>query len=745
MRKTVALDFETHLISEKAILPKPVCLVLSSRDDLSALLPGTAVWRRDGVNSYLLGNDDRHAFGVVLTKLLSDSETHLVGANLAFDLGVATYDDPALIPLIFGAGIGGRLHDIMIIDRLIRLATSGQMEFYTLPDGTTKDVQYSLTALEKRLININRESDKEGEDIWRLRYSALDGVHANDYPAGAREYALADGWGTLRCYEELISKVTPRGHGSANTEEFQALVDYCLMLMTAHGLDIDKEQVDRLDEALSIVLSEENHRPLYEAGLLTRPTPERIRRTKKGEIMRHKTGQYAGQPILVEGKPEAVKTRALQEHVLNLYKMLEITNHKLTPKGVELGVFPGHEDYLKYVSVDHEVLVDLAPLDPSGLLEVFSTRQKYAKIRNSYLPVLLKAERLHPGYNVLVSTGRSSSRGGGRKPLYPTMSIQVLPRMEEGHLNVRATLVPRKDHVFCSIDFDALELCSFAQKCYSLFGHSALREVINKGQDPHAFLGAQLAAALNPEFSKVVRDLGITSKDEIYAAFVKLKKCGDPDLESLYKHYRTFAKPVGLGLPGGLGIKTLRVTAKAIYGVVIESDQLAQTFKDLWLDTYPEAAEYLRVWVPSQEDRHNAGDDLGGLCYESPMGMFRANTNYCATANGAALQTPSAEGFKLALVDCIERCVNRERGDPLFGSMQVAQVHDEIVFELPRDRAKSLGIHAAKAMCDNMQSIMPDVTIRAKPAFMTRWLKGAEGENLLWSLGVDGKLYSEPF
>jgi hypothetical protein len=751
----IAFDFETYRIGPGAICPKPVCLTWASRD-VSLAPDGAVVVNRGGVEVGIIGNADKDAPTNVVRGLLEATDLHLYGANLAFDLGVAAYHDPSLVPLIFAAGHAGRLHDVMIIEKLKRLSTTGNLEFVTLPDGSNKELRYDLSSLEKRHIGRDRSAQKEGEETWRANYSALDGRLAADYPADAMDYAMADAEGTLLVAEAQEITTTESGHRSANTEAIQAFADFCFMLITAQGMGVDAEQVKRLDDAVDEVMSPEHHAPLYDAGLLDPAVPERIRRTKKGAVMRHKTGPYAGQPILVKGKEEKVNKRAIQQHVLDLCMALD-RKPKITATGIENKVplyvmekgdddpLPQQRinpDVVKYISTDRATLVDLDGLDPTGLLSVYATRQRYAKVKSTYLPVLRNTDRVWAGYNVIVSTGRSSSRGGGKKPLYPSCNIQNIPRLMEGNLNVRACFVPDPGYTFCSIDFSALELCSFAQTCYELLGYSVLRDAINAGYDPHAFLGAQLAAALDPEFGKALDDEGITDKHDRYKAFMRLK--GTDIGGKLFKKYRTFAKPVGLGFPGGLGIQTFRVFAKSVYGVVIESDELAKTLKDLWFDTYPEAKEYL-AWVPSQEDAERASDENGGLCYTSPLGMFRANANYCATANGRGLQTPSAEGFKLAVIDCVERCVNPDMGDEiLFGTMAVAQVHDEILFMFPQGRERECGEHAARVMCENMSVIMPDMVVRAEPAYMTRWLKGAEGRDLIWSMNEEGELSSEP-
>ena len=97
---------------------------------------------------------------------------------------------------------------------------------------------------------------------------------------------------------------------------------------------------------------------------------------------------------------------------------------------------------------------------------------------------------LHPAYDVLKATGRTSSYGGmklsdGSKLGF---NVQQLPRKG----GVRECFVPRKGYVYIGADYSTLELCCLAQVTYTLFGESAMREAINSGQDLHMVTGASI-------------------------------------------------------------------------------------------------------------------------------------------------------------------------------------------------------------------------------------------------------------
>lgn len=704
--KTVAFDFETHPIAPGSLAPAPVCLSLASRHDLRPYLPrqeGLLLRDSGGLQEVLIGDDVPGTMVEVMSRLLADPVVHLIGANTAFDTAVAVYADPArLLPAVFAAADAERLHDVMLIEMLLNLSTSGNLETMTLPTGEVVECRYALSDLEARRLGVDRSADKDSDsgDHWRINYHALSGWRASDYPPDAASYAMADAVGTLLVHESQLAARKDAFHGSCNTEAMQCAVSVCLYLMSAHGLGVDQAQVERMEQALLQKLSPEAHAPLYEAGLLTPPKPPR--QYKNGSV------DADGRPKMVAGQPEKRCDKKIREYVQAL-----CDERGLSPKLTETG----------QVSMDADTLKQLAAIDDTGLMALLHTRAHYDKIRTTYLPTLKGNERIYPGYNTIVSTGRTSSRGNGRgrKQLYPSCNIQNIPRIEEGDLNVRACFVPGPGKVFCSIDFSALELCSFAQMTYSLFGFSVHRDKINKGFDLHAYLGSRLAANLDGGFREAV--YGIDDPDEVYRRFVALK--ADEAGAKVFKHYRTFAKPTGLGFPGGLGAQTFIEYARATYGVQVDLET-AQTLKNLWLQTYPEADRYLNEWVPRQEDGQHGGSENGGYCYTSPLGMFRANASYCACANGFGLQTPSAEGAKLAVYDSLRRCVDPVLDDPLFGGMLVAFVHDELIFEFDEETAFAQGDRAARLMVDAMSILMPDVKLGAAPTYMRRWLKGAE-------------------
>lgn len=428
------------------------------------------------------------------------------------------------------------------------------------------------------------------------------------------------------------------------------------------------------------------------------------------------------------------------------------------------------------------MIEELATWDP--VLETYEKRQETAKMVSTELPRMCwegkPAEKVHFKFKVLVETGRTSSFA---EDLYPSANGQNIdPR-------ARPCYVPGPGGaLFCSTDYSTLELCSVGHVMTELFGYSVHADKINAGYDLHAYLGAQLALKFDVDFRDYAAETILepaADPDGVYFLFKGLKDSGpktqvvngvtipgDPRRD-FYEHWRKFAKPIGLGFPGGLGPYKMIGLAKKTYGVdiiaaavaryethpgefdlqngtvlywakklygwdkknvrwtpVLKGIMLARTLKDIWLDTYPEMKEFFGQLNQQRQKSADAEDDrrVDNFSYVTPMGMVRANCSYTAAANGQAMQSPSAEGFKMALFQLVRACRDVTQGSVLYGRMQVVnEVHDEIITRITEPAmAHELAMEQKRIMEEAMASVFTHVKITAQPALMERWMKEAE-------------------
>lgn len=195
--------------------------------------------------------------------------------------------------------------------------------------------------------------------------------------------------------------------------------------------------------------------------------------------------------------------------------------------------------------------------------------------------------RVHPRYNLLVNTGRTSCS----KP-----NFQQLPKVG----GVREMFRASKGNTFIITDYNAIELATLAQVTYDRYGKSAMRDRINAGECLHYY----------------------------YASV--MHEC---DVKDVSKKQRQEAKAANFGFPGGLGIDTF-IQFSAGYGLELTS-QKASKMRNTWFKAFPEMDMYMQGEVGHVFTR---------------TGRRRANTSYCAEKN-TPFQGLAADGGKLALYE----------------------------------------------------------------------------------------------
>jgi len=113
------------------------------------------------------------------------------------------------------------------------------------------------------------------------------------------------------------------------------------------------------------------------------------------------------------------------------------------------------------------------------------------KLLSTYVPAI-KRGVVHSGYDPILNTNRTSSF----KP-----NIQNMPRKG----GIRECFVPRDGYYFVSVDYDTLELRTWAQVCLLKLGFSDMAEALRDGKDPHSLLGAQLIGVEYEDFLKMLK------------------------------------------------------------------------------------------------------------------------------------------------------------------------------------------------------------------------------------------------
>jgi DNA polymerase I-like protein with 3'-5' exonuclease and polymerase domains len=196
-------------------------------------------------------------------------------------------------------------------------------------------------------------------------------------------------------------------------------------------------------------------------------------------------------------------------------------------------------------STSYDAIFELAATVPfiKELLEFRETE----KMLNSFLDKMARPV-LHPSFNVLVRTGRTTSFGD--------INAQNLPTDER----VRSCFVPLSGNVYIDADYATIELATLAQTCMSQFQlKSGMAAAINAGKDLHTLIASR-----------------VTGKTEA----------------DVTKAERKNAKAINFGKPGGMGSSTLKLYAKATYGVELD-DAEVEALSAAWFEMFPEMEEFL--------------------------------------------------------------------------------------------------------------------------------------------------------
>jgi DNA polymerase I-like protein with 3'-5' exonuclease and polymerase domains len=705
-----ALDTETTLLD-------------SARPDLTPDLVLAAV--SDGRKGYFVAPANVPQF------LMAHPDQVVVFHNAPFDLRVIQKQADEL-----KAGIDvydrvehNLVYDTQLLHRLYTLATEGHTCF--------GKGQATLEHCCRRYLDIDLPkalTDSAGNDV-RLSWARYLGKHPREIDSVYLEYLGKDAMATFALYGELTKRIGDTladgreafGYVSANwlaeqtrrwgpqTHHIQLRAAIALERMTALGIGVDVAAARRRLEELDVQIAE------------------------KAAALRRR--EYVPGP----GSSDCLQRRIAR--VLNAHPHIELSR-------TETG---------KYAT-DEEALAVLARCDP--FFRDLADYRAASKRKKTYLEKLT-ADRIHPGYDVLKNTGRTSSRGA--------INIQNLPRDNPkdpaADPGVRGCFVPAAGHVFYDCDYKMIELVTLAQSAQGQLGVSSkMAEAINAGQDLHKLVAGQ-ATGKPPD--------QVTAEE------------------------RQAAKALNFGLPGGLGVQTLRQYAAATYGVTLDEEE-ARAWMDQWFATFPEMRDFLdgggsdvgleiarffdltpaefnaAVGRPSYHanpDDHEpqawlAGMLLKALSEEAPTtnngrpysaeelhyfrtralecvndlprkaqtllrkntpdprlkkllrdhfgrapvftlsGRLRAAASYCARHN-TLFQGLAADGAKLALWKLWRA-----------GYRVVAFVHDQVLVEVP-DNADLTAVAAdiKELMIVGMRQVVPDVKVDLDGGFKRRWTK----------------------
>ena len=290
-------------------------------------------------------------------------------------------------------------------------------------------------------------------------------------------------------------------------------------------------------------------------------------------------------------------------------------------------------------STSAEVLEELA--QEYEICEYILQHRKFAKLKSTYtdaLPTLIskKDGRIHTTYNqALTVTGRLSSSNP---------NLQNIPiRSEEGNKIRSAFCAMDKENSFIlSADYSQIELRLLAH----VSGDEHLIHAFTSGEDVHAMTAAKV--------------FGVELKD-------------------VTKEMRRRAKAVNFGIVYGQSKYGL---AKSL-GI---TNTEAQEFIDKYFETYPKVKDYMNNEVEFVTQNGYVETAFGRKRYLASE-LHSSNYQIREFAQRAAINQPlqgtAADLIKIAMIR-VDKAISNMK------TKMIMQVHDELVFEVPKDELEQL-------------------------------------------------------
>ncbi|MCF6366875.1 MAG: DNA polymerase I [Bacteroidales bacterium] len=303
-----------------------------------------------------------------------------------------------------------------------------------------------------------------------------------------------------------------------------------------------------------------------------------------------------------------------------LFETLKITDK---PKKTKTGQYATGEEELQKLKDKHEIINLI--LDYRGLAKLLST---YVKA----LPELInpKTGKIHTSYNQAVTaTGRLSSTNP---------NLQNIPIRTEDGKRIREAFIPSdKEHILFAADYSQIEL----------------RIMAHLSQDKN-----MLTAFNNKE------DIHTSTAAKIFGV-----KLGD-----VTKEMRGKAKSANFGIIYGISAFGLSQNLS-----IPRSE--AKELIDSYFATYPDVKAYMDESIKVAREKGYVSTILGRkrqlLNINSRNSLLRGNDE--RNAINAPIQGTAADIIKIAMINCFNR-LKKEK----IKTMPVLQVHDELVFDVPK-------------------------------------------------------------
>lgn len=342
-----------------------------------------------------------------------------------------------------------------------------------------------------------------------------------------------------------------------------------------------------------------------------------------------------------------------EEFNINSPKQLgEILFDKLglkTKKKTSTGARSTRESELQKISDEHPII---------KLILEYRELQKLLSTYIDNIPDMLEDGRLHAKF---IQTGTTTGRMASSDP-----NLQNIPIKSELGRAIRDAIFPTKGFVLASLDYSQIELRIAA----ILSEDERLLHIFKDGEDVHTSVASYV--------------FGLPHDD-------------------VTKEMRRRAKVINFGILYGMGVIALQAN--------LGTDRKeAQSFYNAYFDSFKGLSDYLdevkrEAHIKGYTEtifgrkRHFSGID-------SPLPHIKAQAERMAI--NAPIQGTAADVIKLAMVD-IDAYIEEEKLEK--DVFLLMQVHDELVFEIKKEKATKV----IKRIKDIMESVLSDKQSKKVP------------------------------
>lgn len=328
-----------------------------------------------------------------------------------------------------------------------------------------------------------------------------------------------------------------------------------------------------------------------------------------------------------------------------LYEKIKVTEK---PKLTKTKQYSTSEDVLRKMSDKHPIITDI--------LEY----RQLTKLKNTYvdaLPGLINSltGRIHTSYNQTVTaTGRLSSTNP---------NLQNIPIRTERGREIRKAFVPRdENHVLLAADYSQIELRIMA----SLSGDENLIEAFNNDLDIHAATAARIYGV---KLEEVAQDMRRKAKTANFGIIYGISAFG---LSERLNIPRKEASEI---------IKTYFEQYPAVKKYMDESIDFAKNHG--YVETIMKRRRYLR-------DIHSGNSVVRSVAERNAI--------------NAPIQGSSADMIKIAMIDIFKELQKKK-----LKTKMILQVHDELVFDTPKDEVEKVSVLVEEKMKKAMKLKVPVV------------------------------------